>query len=40
LDILNDEDFSHFFDTIMSQVQNIENKQKGYSIEPLTSQII
>jgi hypothetical protein len=40
LDILNDEDFSQFFNTIMSQVQGIKSKTKEYSIEPLTSQII
>ena len=40
LDILNDHDFSLFFDTLMSQISFIKNNPKEYSIEPLTSQII
>ncbi len=40
LDILNDTDFSIFFDRIMSQINNHKNNTREYSIEPLTSQII
>ncbi len=40
LDILNDTDFSIFFDRIMSQISNHKNNTREYSIEPLTSQII
>ena len=40
LDILNDADFSIFFDRIMSQISIHKNNTREYSIEPLTSQII
>jgi hypothetical protein len=40
LDILNDSDFSIFFNKIMSQVHLHKNNTREYSIEPLTSQII
>ena len=40
LDILNDTDFSIFFDRIMSQINIHKNNTREYSIEPLTSQII
>ena len=39
LDILNDRDFSIFFDNLMSQINKSKNT-KEYSIEPLTSKII
>lgn len=43
LDILSDNDFSIFFDRLMSQIThhgNIQKSPKEYSIEPLTSKII
>lgn len=40
IDILNNTDFSIFFDRIMSQINNHSNDTREYSIEPLTSQII
>lgn len=40
LEILNDHDFSIFFETIISQINLWNNNTKEYSIEPLTSQII
>ena len=40
LDILNDTDFSIFFERIMSQISIHKNNTREYSIEPLTSQII
>lgn len=38
IDILNDNDFTIFFEKIMSQIHK--NNIREYSIEPLTSQII
>ncbi len=40
LEILNDQDFIVFFNTIMSQIDIHKNNIREYSIEPLTSQII
>ncbi len=42
LGILNDQDFTVFFNTIMSQISNsnTEKSKKFFRIEPLTSQII
>lgn len=40
IDILTDNDFSIFFNAIMSQVNFWKNSTKYYTIEPLTSQII
>lgn len=39
LEILNDTDFNHFFNTLMNQVKNSATNSKN-SIEPFTSQII
>jgi hypothetical protein len=39
LDILNDTDFNHFFNTMMIQINNPTSNTR-ISIEPLTSQII
>lgn len=39
LEILNDTDFNHFFNTLMTQIGSSSNKS-NISIEPLTSQII
>ncbi len=39
IDILNNKDFSIFFDKIMTQINNTNNIRE-YSIEPLTSKII
>jgi hypothetical protein len=40
LDILSDHDFTHFFETIMSQITKWNQVQNNRSIEPLTSRII
>lgn len=39
LETLNDNDFTIFFETILSQINSLNNNRE-YSIEPLTSQII
>ena len=40
LDVLSDRDFTHFFETIMSQINKSNQTQGNRSIEPLTSRII
>ncbi len=40
LEILNDHDFTIFFNNLIAQINLSKNNPKEYSIEPLTSQII
>ena len=40
IDILDNHDFSVFFQSIMNQIESSDVTDKGFTIEPLTSQII
>ncbi len=40
IDILDNNDFSVFFQSIMNQIESNNVTNKGFTIEPLTSQII